>query len=97
MNDDNHESSFVLEDGTVLLSAILIQLEAGDKPVYKVVIKEGKYHQVRRMFASLGSHVEQLKRIAIGGLMLDEALEEGEARLLTEKELESIVENDERF
>ncbi|MBR0535409.1 MAG: rRNA pseudouridine synthase [Clostridia bacterium] len=87
----------VLEDGTVLLSAILIQLEAGDKPVYKVVIKEGKYHQVRRMFASLGSHVEQLKRIAIGGLMLDEALEEGEARLLTEKELESIVENDERF
>ncbi len=86
----------VLADGTVLLSAVLEMLESGDKPVYKVIIKEGKYHQVKRMFLSFGAEVIELDRIAIGGLPLDNTLERGEARLLTEQELKSIVENDER-
>ena len=87
----------VLADGTVLLSAVLEQLEAGDKPIYKVIIKEGKYHQVKRMFSSFGATVIELDRIAIGGLKLDSSLERGDARLISEAELKAIVENDERF
>lgn len=49
------------------------------------------------MFASLGTEVTQLKRISIGGLPLDDTLEEGCARVLSEEEVKSIVENDEKF
>ncbi len=87
----------VLKDGTVLLSAILEEISSGDKPVYKVIIKEGKYHQVKRMFQHFGSEVTMLKRIAIGGLALDNMLLPGECRLITEEERISIVENDEKF
>lgn len=83
----------VLADGTVLLSAELEKLEEYTEPTYKVVIKEGKYHQVKRMFASLGATVIELKRIKIGGLELDYSLEEGQARLLTKDELLKITEN----
>lgn len=80
----------VLADGTVLLSAKLELLENGEKQIFKVVIKEGKYHQIKRMFASLGTSVVELKRIAIGGLLLDSSLKEGEARIISESELELI-------
>jgi len=82
----------VLNDGTVLLSADLDIIENGNIPTYKVVIKEGKYHQVKRMFSSLGSTVVELKRTKIGELCLDENLSEGEARLLTSDELAKITE-----
>lgn len=81
----------VLADGTVLLSADLIKIEKADIPTYKVIINEGKYHQVKRMFASLGSTVVELKRIKIGELCLDENLKDGEARLLTSEELSKIT------
>ena len=87
----------ILGDGTVLLSAILEQIVDSDEPEYKVIIKEGKYHQVKRMFATCGATVTLLKRIAIGGLPLDESLKEGESRLISAEELKSIVENDEKF
>ena len=87
----------VLADGTVLLTAVLSLIEDSDNPVFKVIIKEGKYHQIKRMFASFGATVTELKRIAIGGLPLDDSIEVGEARLITGEELKSIVENDERF
>ena len=101
INYEDAKKSFsdgvVLADGTVLLSAILVQLEDSDEPVYKVIIKEGKYHQIKRMFLSLGAEVIGLRRIFIGGLALDDALKEGEARLITKDELVCIVENDEKF
>lgn len=81
----------VLADGTVLLSAVLEKVENKDIPTYKVIINEGKYHQVKRMFASLGSSVVELKRIKIGELCLDEKLKDGEARLLTQEELSKIT------
>lgn len=87
----------ILGDGTVLLSAVLEQLSDTDEPEYKVIIKEGKYHQVKRMFVTCGAQVTLLKRVAIGGLMLDEHLKEGESRLISAEELKSIVENDEKF
>lgn len=80
----------ILGDGTVLLSAQLELLENDEKQVFKVVIKEGKYHQIKRMFATLGTSVTELKRVAIGGLALDPSLSEGEARVITETELELI-------
>ena len=80
----------VLGDGTVLLSAQLELIEENENQVFKVVIKEGKYHQIKRMFASLGTTVIELKRIAIGGLALDFSLKVGEARVITEEELEMI-------
>ncbi len=83
----------VLGDGTVLLSAELELLEDNENQIYKVIIKEGKYHQVKRMFASLGTKVIELKRIAIGGLFLDSNLKEGEARLITPEELNLIESN----
>lgn len=81
-----------LADGTVLLSARARQLSGGENPVFEVIIKEGKYHQVKRMFASLGTSVIELKRIKIGELPLDESLKPGEARYLTKEELLSVSE-----
>lgn len=91
---DNAKKAFaegvVLSDGTVLLSAQLELIDEKENQVFKVIIKEGKYHQIKRMFASLGTTVIKLKRIAIGGLVLDPSLVEGEARVITEAELKLI-------
>lgn len=55
-----------------------------------VRIREGKFHQVKRMFAACGKTVLELKRCRIGALGLDESLGEGECRYLTKEELELI-------
>lgn len=52
-----------------------------------VTLHEGRYHQVRRMFAAVDNHVVSLKRISIGGLSLPDDLAEGEWRALTENEI----------
>ena len=54
-------------------------------------IAEGKYHQVKRMFAALGNHVEALHRTQVGGIVLDPLLEPGDYRALTEEEVASIL------
>ncbi|ANE40266.1 rRNA pseudouridine synthase [Listeria monocytogenes] len=58
----------------------------------KVTIQEGKFHQVKRMFAARGKSVSYLKRISMGNLQLDESLALGEYRPLTEAEL-AILQN----
>ena len=55
-----------------------------------VIIKEGKFHQVKIMMERIGCKVTYLKRIEFGSLKLDEALEEGQYRLLTEEELNNL-------
>lgn len=80
-----------LADGTRCLPARLTVLEAGDKPLAEVVIYEGKYHQIKRMFAAVGCHVDWLKRVQMGGLSLDESLAEGQCRPLTSEEKDSIL------
>lgn len=87
---DAFSKGVILKDGTVLLSAQARLVSGGCQPVYEVVISEGKYHQVKRMFASLGTTVTELKRIKMGGLFLDESLAPGEARYLTADELSEI-------
>ncbi|EAG2717055.1 rRNA pseudouridine synthase [Listeria monocytogenes] len=57
-----------------------------------VTIQEGKFHQVKRMFDARGKTVSYLKRISMGNLQLDESLELGEYRPLTEAEL-AILQN----
>jgi 16S rRNA pseudouridine516 synthase len=53
-------------------------------------VTEGRYHQVRRMFAAVGNHVEALHRERMGGLMLPPDLAPGQWRLLTPEEIDSI-------
>lgn len=62
-----------------------IKWQAPDKAL--LTIYEGKYHQVKRMFAAVGNKITFLKRISIGELELDQELELGEYRLLTEEEI----------
>ncbi|MDB2347876.1 16S rRNA pseudouridine(516) synthase, partial [Verrucomicrobiales bacterium] len=55
-----------------------------------VTLHEGRYHQVRRMFAAVGNHVVTLKRVSLGGLKLPSDLEEGAWRVLTSGELDQV-------
>ncbi len=57
-----------------------------------LTINEGKFHQVKRMFGAVGKQVLYLKRVSMGGLMLDGSLSPGEYRELTEKELQNLKE-----
>lgn len=82
---------FVLEsDTSPLLPAGFEAL--GEKEAL-ITLHEGRYHQVRRMFAAAGNHVLGLKRISIGGFKLPEELEEGEWREVSEQEKAALFEN----
>lgn len=60
-----------------------------ERSIY-LTITEGKFHQVKRMLRAAGNDVTYLKRVAMGGLKLDEALEPGEYRELSAQELEIL-------
>ncbi len=77
----------VLADGTVCQPAILTVVESGEQEALaEVCITEGKYHQIKRMFGTRDRGVVWLKRISIGQLVLDDTLNEGESRLLSDEE-----------
>lgn len=67
-------------------------VESGDLSFVRVGIIEGKYHQVKHMFREVGMRVLSLKRIAMGPLVLDEDLEEGDYRELTQEEIDLLKE-----
>lgn len=97
--DDNDikklESGITLGDGTECLPAKVIAFTTDNGlPAAEISIREGKYHQVKRMFHALGNNVEQLRRIQIGSLKLDLSLDEGECRELNENELELIFKDE---
>lgn len=78
-----------LRDGTKCLPAeLLVDITCSRRA--RVTVMEGKYHQVKRMFASRGKPVAALKRLSIGGLHLDSSLNEGAFRLLTPEEKMSV-------
>lgn len=56
-----------------------------------IEIREGKFHQVKRMCEKAGKNVLFLKRVAIGGLFLDETLSPGKCRELTKEEMEKLL------
>ena len=78
-----------LSDMTCLPAKLRI-LEDGAESLVSIEICEGKFHQVKRMFAARGCTVTYLKRVRIGSLWLDETLEKGQTRALTEAERKQI-------
>lgn len=66
------------------------KMEILDDYNVNLTISEGRYHQVKRMFAALGNKVEALHRWRIGDIVLDESLEEGEYRTLSDEEIGSF-------
>lgn len=82
------EAGIELEDFKTQAS----KLEAinDEKTEVLVTITEGKFHQVKRMFKACNNEVLYLKRVKMGGLDLDESLDLGEYRELTEEEIKLI-------
>ena len=73
--------------------AKLVILRAGEESsLAEVTISEGKFHQVKRMFAAAGHEVIELHRRTFGPLALDPALQEGELRELTAAEVDALRE-----
>ena len=82
------KNGITLDDGYKCKEGKLEIISSSDEgSEVMVTIQEGKYHQVKRMFEALGKTVVYLKRTEFGGLPLDQDLEEGEYRELTEDEL----------
>ncbi len=77
-----------LDDGYVTKPGVLTIIESGPISKIELIITEGKFHQVKRMFEAVGKKVIYLQRIKMGPLPLDETLELGEYRELTEEEVE---------
>ena len=73
------------------LPADLEILSSGEISEAKVTICEGRYHQVKRMFEAIGCKVIYLKRLSMGSLTLDPALEKGAFRKLTEEEIAALL------
>lgn len=88
-------------EGAAFAAGTLV-LEGEDKPLLPaelevhsptsahLTIHEGRYHQVRRMFAAVGNHVEALHRDQVGGLSLPDALEPGRWRLMSDEDVAKV-------
>lgn len=92
-----------LDDGYVTMPSELVVVEvrksAEENPVeeeddvtslIRLTIREGKFHQVKRMFQAVGKRVLTLKRLTMGPLSLDDSLAEGQYRELTDDEMELL-------
>ncbi len=79
-----------LDDGYETLPGYLEVLDQGEGRQVRITIQEGKFHQVKRMFQAVGKEVTYLKRVSMGGLILDESLDKGQARELTTEELDRV-------
>ena len=91
------EKGIVLSDGTECMPARLdILSTTQDESVVQIHLKEGKFHQVKRMVKACGKTVVDLQRLTMGPLRLDKELALGESRPLTEEEQQSLEINDEQ-
>ena len=79
-----------LGDGLQCLPAGLTILRAGEISEAQVTLREGKFHQVKRMLSALGKPVLYLSRVQMGNLTLDSSLSPGEYRFLTEPEVKEL-------
>lgn len=86
----------VLEEGVdlgefvAMPAKVKVLSSADNESEVEIIIMEGKFHQVKRMFEAVGRTVTYLKRLSMGPLLLDESLATGEYRELTEAELDSL-------
>lgn len=83
-------AGMVLDDGLVCQSAGLEILSAGEESEAYVTLREGKFHQVKRMLAQRGKPVEYLERVQMGNLTLDSQLPRGSYRFLTDTEIQAL-------
>ncbi|WP_414840968.1 pseudouridine synthase [Enterococcus saccharolyticus] len=84
------ETGLTIDGGEECLPAKLMidtVNEVEETSEIRLILHEGKFHQVKRMVQAVGKEVTYLKRIRMGGLSLDETLDYGEHRGLTEAEL----------
>lgn len=86
------EKGVTLDDGYETMPSQLKILKSEEISEIELTIHEGKFHQVKRMFESVGKKVVYLKRLSMGKLKLDESLALGECRELTEEEIRLMEE-----
>lgn len=92
----NEDMKLRLENGIslgdfVTMPAVIKVIENGqESSKIEITVREGKFHQVKRMFAAVGRNVTYLKRLSMGPLVLDKLLAPGDYRALTEKELNEL-------
>lgn len=79
--------TLMLESETTPLAPA--RLEVIEPRLARLTVTEGRYHQVRRMFAASGNHVDALHRVAVGALQLDD-LPAGEWRMLSEADVAKV-------
>ena len=87
---DAFSGNIIIDDGYECMPAKLEILDSNDISKAYVTIKEGKFHQIKRMFEAIGKEVTYLRRLTMGPLKLDENLELGEYRELTEQEMQML-------
>ncbi len=87
---EEFKNGITLDDGYKAMPAILNIIRSGSISEIELSIVEGKFHQVKRMFEALGKKVKYLRRIEMGGVLLDESLNPGECRELTDEELTAL-------
>jgi 16S rRNA pseudouridine516 synthase len=91
---EGHETA-LFASGTLMLEGedkplLPAKLEAAGPDEALITLEEGRYHQVRRMFAAAGNHVSELHRESVGGLELPDDLPPGGFRILSKVELDRI-------
>ncbi len=89
--DENVTEDF--EGGMTLSGEKLLEAKLVPNPDFyhaEITIKQGLYHQIKRMFKKHKIEVLELKRTKIGGLRLDASLKEGECKILSKEEVEKI-------
>lgn len=85
------KNGVIIDGGYKCLPANLeILYSAPNLSKVNITIKEGKYHQIKRMFQAFGKKVVYLKRLSFGEIQLDENLQEGDFRELNEQEMDTI-------
>ena len=82
------EKGVTLADGYVTMPAKIELTGNGDEGI--ITLKEGKYHQIKRMLGALNNKIIYLERVTFGPLTLDESLERGAWRFLTDEEIENL-------
>lgn len=85
-------SGVALQDFTALPAELAILRAGEETSEAEVTVREGKFHQIKRMFAATGHEVLTLRRLRFGPLSLDESLPEGAWRELTEEEVRLLKE-----
>ena len=84
---DIFEKGVVLADGTVCKKAYLKPI---DENKAEIKISEGKYHQIKRMFGTVGLGVNELRRTGFGTLLLPDDLDEGDCKELEIRQIQAL-------